>query len=155
VEHDSPTTSQKRALHRLQDAFECLRCHAPILPESEVPACKSCGDVYQYDPSSSQFRVQHSRARVLDYASLALLALAVLECLVADRLTLLGWSLGLVGYALHYYNGIRTGVLGSRFFIFSTSWVVYRAESPTLFDLAIIVEGILLAALTFAALASL
>jgi hypothetical protein len=101
------------------------------------------------------FRVERSRARTLDFASVTLMALAFLEFLASDRLTLLGWSLGLVGYALHYYNGIRTGVLGSRFFIFSTSWIVYRAESPTLFDLAIIVEGIILAGLTFAALLTL
>jgi hypothetical protein len=111
--------------------------------------------MYQYDPSSSQFRVEHSRARTLDFTSVTLMGLALLECLVADRLTLLGWSLGLVGYALHYYNGIRTGVLGSRFFIFSTSWIVYRAESPTLFDVAIIVEGIVFVGLTFAAMLTL
>ena len=111
--------------------------------------------MYQYDPSSSQFRVQHSRARTLDFVSVTLMVLAFLECLVANRLTLLGWSLGLAGYALHDYNGIRTGVLGSRFFIFNTSWIVYRAESPSLFELAIVVEGIILAGLTFAALLTL
>lgn len=155
VAEDSPATSQSRVFHRLQDAFECPRCHAPVLPESEAAACGSCGDVFRYDQARSKFRVERSWARTLDFTSVTLMGLALLEFLAADRLTLLGWSLGLVGYALHYYNGIRTGVLGSRFFIFSTSWIVYRAESPTLFDLAIIVEGIILAGLTFAALLTL
>lgn len=124
------------------ESFQCEHCHETVDAEDALPSCRTCGTTYRYDATKATHTVVSSRAQLHDIIALVLMALGILG-LISDRLPSgLSWFCVFAGFALHYWNGIRTGVLSSRFLLFRWHWAVYRAESPTAFSLAMIIEGL-------------
>lgn len=65
------------------------------------------------------------------------------------------WLSAWAGVALHYARGLRDGVLQTGFLIFRRSWTIHQGDSPLLFLVAAVVEGLFLAGLTLGLLVSL
>ena len=104
--------------------------------------CKTCGTTYRYDTTKAAYTVVISRAKFYDIIALLLLITGIAGLLSSRLPSGFTWFCIFTGFALHYWNGVRTGVLSSRFILLRWGWTVYRVESPTLFSLAMIIEGI-------------
>jgi hypothetical protein len=65
------------------------------------------------------------------------------------------WLLAWVAVAWHYARSLRDGVLRTGFLIFRRTWTIHQGDSPLLFLVAAVVEGLFLAGLTLALLVSL
>ena len=65
------------------------------------------------------------------------------------------WLSAWAGVALHYARGLRDGVLQTGFLAFRRSWTIHQVDSPLLFMVAAVVEGLFLAGLTLGLLVSL
>jgi hypothetical protein len=66
----------------------------------------------------------------------------------------LGWLLPFLGLALHYIRGLIIGRLSSSLFLRGRPWTFQRDESPILFMIAAIVEGVFVMILFLVMLAS-
>lgn len=122
--------------------FPCAYCHETVVNSILPPVCQACGTRYRYDARTGGYIPTASRPQVRDITSLILLCLGIFG-LISERLPGgLAWFFAFAGFGLHYWNGLRTGVLSSRFGVFRWEWTVYRAESPLAFSIAKIIEGI-------------
>ena len=139
----------------MPEPFQCEHCHETVFAETTSPSCRTCGTTYRYDSTKAAYSVAKSRAQFYDMIAL-LLMVGGIAGLFSDRVPKgTSWFFAFAGFALHYWNGLRTGVLSSRFFFFRWHWTVYRAESPTAFFLAMIIEGLWVLAFLFIFLFSL
>lgn len=98
--------------------------------------------MYGYDAAKGSFTVVGSRARYYDLIALLILVTGGTTLLSDDAPGTLTWFCCFAGFAMHYWNGLRNGVLSSRFFLFSWGLTVYEAESPLAYYLAAIIEGL-------------
>jgi hypothetical protein len=137
------------------DSFECEHCRETVDPEIVPLHCRTCGTTYRYDTTKAAYTVVTSRVQFCNIIAV-LLIITGIAGLISSRLPSgFTWFCIFAGFALHYWNGARTGVLSSHFILFRRSWTVYRAESPTLFSLAMIIEGFFVVVLFFMFLFSL
>ncbi len=123
--------------------FECEYCHDAVDTAHSPPTCCSCGTRYRFIERKNTFTTITSRAQIIDLLSLLFGITGIVLLVETGAYQSSGWFFAFLGFALHYGNGLRNGVLSSRFFLFKCAWTVYRVESPTTFGIAVLVEGIL------------
>lgn len=126
----------------MSQSFQCEHCHETVDAATAPPSCKTCGTTYRYDFAKAAYRVETCRAQFYNIIALLLMILGIAGLLSSKVHSGIGWFFVFAGFALHYWNGLRSGVLSSRFFFFRWHWTVYRAESPTGFTVAAIIEGL-------------
>ncbi len=126
----------------MPESFQCGHCHEAVNAEDASPSCQTCGTTYRYDSTKAAHTVVSSRARFYDNAAIGFMVLGIVGLASTHLPSGPAWFCMFAGFALHYWNGIRSGVLSSRFILFRWYWTVYRAETPTAFFLAMIIEGL-------------
>ncbi len=124
--------------------FECEYCHDAVDTAQSPPTCCGCGTRYRFNDRKNTFTTITSRAQIFDFIAAALLISSIGIVVVTDGESSAGWFFGICGFALHYGNGLRNGVLHTRFFFLKYSWTIYQVESPNIFTIASLVEGAML-----------
>jgi hypothetical protein len=135
--------------------FACEYCRGIVDASITPPTCQCCGTAYRFDTGKNRFVIIPSRAQVFNVLAAILMITAIAFLVATEGESSGGWFFAFCGFALHYGNGLRSGVLSSRFFLLRRSWTVYQVESPTAFGVAAIIEGIVVAGLLLAFLISL
>ncbi|MCD6051994.1 MAG: hypothetical protein K0Q55_3412 [Verrucomicrobia bacterium] len=124
--------------------FDCEYCRDTVDTSFSPPTCQGCGTAYRFDAGKNTFNPITSRAQVFDFIAAVLMITCIAIVLATDGESSTGWFFGLCGFALHYGNGLRNGVLNTRFFFLKSSWTIYQIESPYIFTIASLVEGVML-----------
>lgn len=98
--------------------------------------------MYGYDAAKGSFTVVGSRAGYYDLIALLILVFGGITLFSDDAPGPLTWFCCFAGSAMHYWNGLRNGVLRVHLFRVRWRWTVYEAESPMACYLAAIIEGL-------------
>ncbi len=127
----------------IPESFECAYCREPVAYTISQPVCRMCGTSYRYDAKKGGYVMTLSSPRVYDIIALVLISLGLAGLIWGRVPAAFCWFFLFSGFGMDYVNGLRTGVLGSGFFVFH-DWqlTVYRARSPLAFSIAKIVEGV-------------
>lgn len=126
--------------------FECEYCHEAVGTEPAPPRCDNCGTTYRYDDSKTDFVMARSRVIFTDFLALLLAAGGMALLINTATYRSLATFLVFIGLAIHFGHALRYGVISTQFFLFKSPWNIYRAESPLLFPVACLVEGLWLLA---------
>ena len=140
--------------HQEHPAFACERCGHPVEATDLVPVCRACGAAHRYDPQRGRYVTLATSGQMWDLITLILVCGGAIGLLASDGKGF-GWLLLFVGAALHYGTSIRTGVISSRFFILARPRTVNSTDSPVLFLIGLIIEGLSLALIALVGLFSL
>ncbi len=125
----------------MHDSFQCEHCHDLVPALNPAPECQSCGTTYLFDTAKGSYYIARSRAQFYDNIAGVLVLLGIVGSLPAHKplgIAVLGLF---AGFALHYWNGVRCGVLSSRIPWIRWRFTAYKSESIASFYLAAVIEG--------------
>src|SRR5688572_12047586 len=94
-------------------SFPCDYCHSGVSSDTTVLVCPSCRTAYRYDQRSQRFIVTSSPPQFFEILALLVLLLGIVVLFAPKIPQAVGWLLAFIGFAIHLWNGWRTGVIRS------------------------------------------
>jgi hypothetical protein len=125
--------------------FQCEYCRETVSGETASPRCGACGTIHRLKTGGDSFEIVSSPTRIYSLAAFFAVIAGIIGLESGQGLRWAGLTLMAAGFAGHYWISLRTAVVSMPVPGAKRSWTVYRALSPTTFQIACILYGALVA----------
>jgi hypothetical protein len=120
----------------------CEYCRSEMSVDALPMVCSVCRTAHRFDAANQRLVVVASPPQVFERLVLFVL-LAGAVCLIAPKVSsAAACFLFFIGFAIHLWNGWRTGVIRSNLGgLLAWARTIYRDEQPLAFQAALLIEG--------------